>query len=345
MKEEEVKMVSIKDIAAACGVSASTVSKALNNHRDISEAKKELIRRTATEMGYHPNAAARVLKTKRSKNLGVLFVDKAMNGLTHDFFARVLDSFKVTAEKYGYDITFIISNNRGGMSYLEHSRYRGFDGVVIACVSFEEPEVQELIKSEIPVVTIDYNSNQKIAILSNNLQGMKLLTQYVIDMGHRRIAYIHGEDSLPTANRLSGFYITMENNKIPVSDDYVRGIKYRNMEEAARATRELMALPVPPTCILYPDDYACFGGLNALRSMGYNVPQDISVAGYDGIPLATQFEPKLTTIVQDTDSIGGCAAEKLIGLIERPKLTAIERIVIDTRLYEGETVRNLNGAE
>ncbi len=149
-----------------------------------------------------------VLKTNKSKNLGVLFVDEAMNGLTHDFFARVLDSFKVTAEKYGYDITFIISHKYGkdGMSYLEHSRYRRFDGVVIACVKFEAPEVQELINSEIPIVTIDYNANERIAILSNNLKGMSMLTQYVIDIvpqyggrgacdarayGAARTAYMH----------------------------------------------------------------------------------------------------------------------------------------------------------
>ncbi len=333
-------MVSIKDIASACGVSASTVSKALNNHSDISDATKELIRSKAAEMGYRPNAAAQVLKTNKSKNLGVLFVDEAMNGLTHDFFARVLDSFKVTAEKYGYDITFIISHKYGkdGMSYLEHSRYRRFDGVVIACVKFEAPEVQELINSEIPIVTIDYNANERIAILSNNLKGMSMLTQYVIDMGHKNIAYLYGEASLPTTNRLSGFYITMENNKIPVNDNYVREIKYRNMEDAARVTRELMALPVPPTCILYPDDYSSFGGVNALRNMGFRIPEDISVAGYDGIPMAIQFEPKLTTVIQNTVNIGRSAAEKLIGLIEHPRLTAIEQIVIDNELFKGESV-------
>lgn len=336
-------MVSIKDIASACGVSASTVSKALNNHSDISGSTKELIRRKAAELGYRPNASAQTLKTNRSKNLGVLFVDEAMNGLTHDFFARVLDSFKVTAEKYGYDITFIISHRHGedGMSYLEHSRYRRFDGVVIACVKFDAPEVQELIGSEIPIVTIDYHANERIAVLSNNLKGMSMLTQYAVDMGHRRIAYIYGEASLPTTNRLSGFYITMENNKIPVNDDYVREIRYRNMEEAARATRELMALPAPPTCILYPDDYSCFGGINALRNMGLGIPEDVSVAGYDGIPMAIQFEPKLTTVIQDTVTIGRCAAEKLIGVIEHPRLTAIESVIVDSELYQGESIARI----
>ena len=122
-------MVSMKDISAACGVSVATVSKALNDHKDISEKTKELVRQTAKDMGYFPNSAAQALKTNRTYNLGVLFVDKAMSGLTHDYFSFVLDSFKRNAEKHGYDITFINCSKKGKnrMSYLEHAKHRGFD--------------------------------------------------------------------------------------------------------------------------------------------------------------------------------------------------------------------------
>ena len=103
-------MVSMKDIAQACGVSVASVSKALNNHTDIGEETRQLIRRTAKEMGYFPNSVARTLKTNRSYNLGVLFVDEANSGLTHDYFAGVLESFKETAERNDYDITFVNRN-------------------------------------------------------------------------------------------------------------------------------------------------------------------------------------------------------------------------------------------
>ena len=337
-------MVSIKDISAACGVSVSTVSKALNDHNDVSQAKKELIRRVAKEMGYSPNSSARALKTNKSKNIGVLFVDKAQSGLTHDFFSSVLDSFKVTVEDNGYDITFILSNKNqtNTMSYLEHSRFRGFDGVAIACVDFDDPEVLELMQSDIPVVTIDYTYNNTSSILSNNVQGMQTLTQYAIDMGHTRIAYLCGEDSSVTTNRLSGFHITLEKNGIKIPDEYVRHAKYRNMVEAERLTYELLSMKEPPTCILYPDDFACFGGLNAIRALGLRCPEDISIAGYDGIPIAKQMQPQLTTIDQDTKTIGKCAAEKLISTIERPKTTVIEQIIIDTKLYKGRTLAKIN---
>ena len=157
-------MVSLKDIAKECQVSVATVSKALNDHADISEERKKMIREKAEEMGYRPNLFARTLKTNRSYNIGVLFTDAEHNGLTHDYFAAVLDSFKVAAEARDYDLTFVNCGGSGGkrMTYLEHARYRGFDGIMIACVDFSEPEVLQLALSDIPVVTIDYIFNDRI---------------------------------------------------------------------------------------------------------------------------------------------------------------------------------------
>ena len=177
-------MVSLKDIAKECQVSVATVSKALNDHADISEERKKMIREKAEEMGYRPNLFARTLKTNRSYNIGVLFTDAEHNGLTHDYFAAVLDSFKVAAEARDYDLTFVNCGGSGGkrMTYLEHARYRGFDGIMIACVDFSEPEVLQLALSDIPVVTIDYIFNDRLAVVSDNAKGMEDLFTYIYQM-------------------------------------------------------------------------------------------------------------------------------------------------------------------
>ena len=112
-------------------------------------------------------------------------------------------------------------------------------------------------------------------------------------------------------------------------------------KEAGAATKELLELKNPPTCILYPDDFSSFGGMNVIKEKGLQIPQDISVAGYDGLRIGRHIEPKLTTIRQDTDAIGEEAAKKLIDLIEKPKTTIIEQIVIGGEVYEGKTVKNL----
>ncbi|MDO4633842.1 MAG: LacI family DNA-binding transcriptional regulator [Eubacteriales bacterium] len=336
-------MASLKEIAKHCNVSIATVSKALNGYSDIGEETKSYILKTASEMGYLPNSSARALKTKRSYNLGVLFVDEALSGLTHDYFNRVLESFKTTAEAAGYDITFTTSGNVAGkqMSYLEHCRYRGVDGVVIACVNFFTEEVQELLRSEFPVVTIDHVFDGKIAIVSNNVQGMDELVSYILSRGHRKIAYIHGDNTAVTTNRLGSFYRRMQREGIDVPDEYIRSSFYRDADEAARQTARLLDLPDPPTCILYPDDMAAIGGINEIHERGLRIPEDISIAGYDGIPIARILQPKLTTLCQDAAKIGEQAALKLVKLIEHPKTTLIERYSIDGTLFPGESVRDL----
>ena len=335
-------MTSLKDIARECRVSVATVSKALNGHSDISEETRKFILKTASEMGYLPNSSARTLKTKRSYNLGVMFVDEAASGLTHDYFNHVLESFKRTAEERGYDITFTSGKISGQkLSYYEHCRYRGVDGVVVACVDFYADEVQELIRSDIPVVTIDHVFDGNIAVVSNNSQGMEDLVTYVYQQGHRRIAYIHGDNTSVTRIRLISFHRTLQRMGVDTPDEYIKESPYRDADSAAKATGELLDLPNPPTCILYPDDYAAIGGINEIRERGLRIPEDISIAGYDGITIAKILEPKLTTLCQDTAAIGRIAAEKLIDLIENPKTTLVDRFTVDGTLFKGASVQQL----
>lgn len=333
-------MASLKDISKVCGVSVATVSKALNNQSDVSPQTREHIKQVAKEMGYSPNLSARALKTNRTYSIGVLFVDESMSGLTHDYFSGVLDSFKRTAEKFGYDITFINSckERAGRMSYLEHSRYRGFDGVVLACIDFDDPEIVELMQSDIPAVTIDYLFNNRISVISDNVTGMRELLEYIYGRGHRKIAYIHGADSAVTKNRLSSFYRTAELLGLTVPDEYVCESAYRDTAKTFTATCRLLDLPDPPTCIIFPDDFAAFGGINAIRERGLRIPEDISVAGYDGIASARRLEPQLTTVRQDVEQIGCVAARKLVRLIESPKTTVVEQIIIPGTVLEGRSV-------
>lgn len=333
-------MVSLKDIAASCGVSVATVSKALNGYPDVGEETREKIQQAAREKGYYPNSSARALKTRHTSQLGVLFVDQGNSGLTHDYFCRVLESFKKTADAAGYDICFACRKLAArDLSYLEHFSYRNVDGVVIACVNFDNPQVQELIRSDIPMVTIDHIMDGRISVGSNNLSGMETLVSYICDCGHTRIAYIHGENTSVTKARLSGYHRILQSRNIEDNDLYVKEAAYRDADRSAECTTELLKLPQPPTCILYPDDYAAMGGIRVIREMGLRIPEDISVAGYDGFEISKVLVPKLTTFRQNTEKIGKIAAQKLIELIENPKTTAAEHYSIEGSLIKGSSVR------
>jgi len=334
-------MVSMKDIARRCGVSVATVSKALNGQPDIGEETRERVCAVAKEMGYMTNSVARALKTNRTYNLGVLLVDERRSGLTHEYFSSVLDSFKAEAERHGYDITFI-NRNLGGRSasYLQHCRYRGVDGIVIACVDFTNSQIQELVDSDIPMITIDHTFDGRMAVVSDNTRGVEELVRYVYGKGHRKIAFLHGELSTVTRNRLAGFYKACEALGLEVPKEYIRECVYHNPDRCAEATWELLDLPEPPTCILFPDDFSYIGGMNVIRERGLRIPEDISAVGYDGIHLSRLLH--LTTYSQSAANLGRIAAEQLIQLVEHPKTTEINRILVPGGLLEGTSVKDLN---
>ncbi len=335
-------MVSLKDVARRCGVSVATASKSLNDQPDVGEETKERVRRAAEELGYMANAAARALKTNRTYNIGILFSDLSNRGFMHEYFASTLTSLRMEAERLGYDTTFISDNvGRQSTSYLQHALYRGVDGVVIICADFRAPMVQELVYSELPTVCLDHVFNNRTAVLSDNMNGIESLVRYVYGMGHRRIAYIHGNQTAVTERRMTGFYRACEELGVKVPNEYIGECKYHEPMSCHEATKKLLALPERPTCILFPDDYSYIGGSNAIQEAGLRIPEDISAVGYDGIHMANMVSPKLTTWQQNTTEIGRIAASQLVERIEHPRTTLPEHIEVQGRLLEGETVKRL----
>ena len=336
-------MVYLKDIANLCGVSLATVSKALNNQPDISLETRERICAVADELGYFAHSAVRSGGSSQTNNLGVLYVDQGGRGLTHEFFAALLDSFKNEVESRGYDITFIHNHSIGGknMTYLQHCLYRRVDGVLMACADFQDGQVLEVVNSSLPVVTIDHVFNNRASVLSDNTGGVEQLVSFVASRGHRKIAFLSGEPTAVSENRRIGFFRGCEENDIHVQEKYLLKARFNDPEVSYAATKQLLQLLELPTCILYPDDYSLTGGIRALREAGLHVPDDISVVGYDGIQFSQIASPKITTFRQNTEMLGIEAAKKLIEQVEHPRTALLDRIIVPGRLLPGETVKDL----
>ena len=331
-------MTSIKDIAKECNVSVATVSKALNDADDISEATKEKVRKAAKKMGYTANVAARALKTNRTYNLGILFAEDRA-GLAHEYFSMILESFQREAEKYGYDITFINHAIAGRKTtYLRHAEYRNLDGIVIMTGDFESSEIIELAESDIPVVAIDYVLDHCAAVLSDNAAGMETIVRYAYAMGHRKIAFMYGDDTSVTKERLSSFRRTCEELGLKIPKEYVIQSAYHDIATCASKTRQLLELNDPPTMIIFPDDYSSTGGMEVIYGMGMRIPDDVSVIGYDGINMARIL--KLTTYEQNTTLLGQLAVRKLLQMINEPDLPP-ERVIVSGKMLEGKTVRKI----
>ena len=336
-------MVTIKMIAEACGVSMSTVSKALNNNPDLRPSTTARVRRVAAEMGYMPNAAARALKTSRSYCFGIIYEEAMKYGLNQEYFTRILTSFVSHAESLGYDV-FLLGDRLAdrALSYVEHARYRNCDGIfIISGMDSITSIAEEMRTLDRPVVCVDYQFEGFGSVISDNERGMRELVSYIYAQGHRRIAFIHGQESRVTRERLDSFLQVCGELGVRVPKEYLAPAKFHHTQSTAEATRFLLSLSNRPTCILFPDDYAYIGGLNELTRRGLSIPHDLSAAGYDGIEMSQAISPKLTTLRQGAEAMGIAAAKMLVETAECDPPFALSSVLVPGELLKGETVRRI----
>lgn len=330
----------IQDVAVKCGLPVSQVASVFARGAQVGAEVRNQVFQAAQEVGYDPCGAESPARVERSFHLGVLFQTEGHNGLLQWFFTGVLDAFKREAERRGYDVTFI-NHNIGltGMTYLDHCRFRKVDGVCVVCADYADPEVVELVTSDLPCVTIDHEFKDRDCVQSDNLIGMQKIVDYAVSLGHRRIAYVHGQRRpLVTQQRVAGYYRAMREHWLePLPGDVVESV-YDEPNAAYQAVVALMRQPDPPTCILLADDRCCLGALDAAKSLGLRVPEDLSIGGYDGNPMMQLMHPQITTVEQDVRQMGTRAAELLIGRIEHPDTELGLVVKVRPRILPGESI-------
>lgn len=336
-------LVTLKDIAKECNVSFSTVSKALKGSTEIGIETTKFIRQKAKEMGYHPNLAARTLRTNKTYDIGVIFEDKTGAGFQHEYFASIISGIQKATFKKDYGMTFVGLDVKKNYDYLSLARARNYDGVAILSCDFDSPGIKDLINSEIPTVMLDYFSNGNYsAVLSDYTKGIEELCEYVISCGHRKIAMIHGEKTWVTKQRLDSFKKTCKKHGISIPGEYFIEGLYHETEQSAAATQKLLSLKEPPTCIFYPDDYSALGGIRELGKKNLVLGKDISIVGYDGIMLTSMMIPPLTTYEQNGETIGLSMANALLEQIENRENFIPKNEFVTGKIIIGGTVAKLN---
>ena len=330
------RVVKLKDIALACGVSAATVSRALNGQINPDKKNASFIRQKAREMGYVPNAAARTLKTSRSYNIGILYEDR----MDHEYFSLLLNELRFDAEDQGYDLTFIrrSSHTKEEGTYFDRAKRRSLDGVIVVQADFNAADVMHLVSGSIPTVVIDHAYEGCDCVMNDNRASMEALVRAAWEKGHRRIACIRGEDSVVTRERLAGFYKQCAEMGVRVPAEYVPEAHFHDPASCAKAVAGLTRLEAPPSCIICPDDFSCLGALAALEERRLRVPRDVSLAGYDGIRMGQMMRPRLTTIRQDAAGVAQAAVSQLLDAIENPETHQPRQVTVQGTLLEGETL-------
>lgn len=337
-------MVTIKDIAKESGFSVSTVSRALADSSLIPKKSKDSIKKIAKKMGYVPNLTAKSLKNNKYFNVGIIsFVDKEF-GFSHRLFSGILNSFIVETWKKKYDITIIpnyLLDN--GDDLVVYCKSRNISAVFLLTGSFSAEQMKKLHENNIVTVIIDAfdceDSDNTYNVSSNNREIMKKLTDEIIKKGHKRIVYVHGEDFYVTKERILGFKDALAENGLKFSEDMLVKGHYYDIPSVRGIIDGILAKEEVPTCIMMPDDYCAIGAYDVLRGKNMRIPEDMSIAGFDGLEYVKHTFPEMTTVVQDVVSLGKKCAEVLISALNGNKPEHLT--LVDACINEGKSVRTI----
>lgn len=333
---------SIKDIAKIAGVSHSTVSRALRQSSLISSETTERIRRVAQELGYRPSAAARSLKTNRTNVLGVL-----VSNIADPYFSELLMGIEDCAQEKDYSL-FIASSRHDPdreRKIVQTMMEQRTDGVIICSSSFSTEQGRQLLDHGFPVVVINNQAadNFHFSIYHDDMDGSRQVTRHLIELGHRRIAYMGNAHSGRTnTDRQAGFLSAMVEADLPVPDEYIIAMDVGESRSGFEAMKYFQSLAARPTAVFCFNDLMAIGALNACNAAGITVPGQISIAGFDNISYSEYTIPSLTTFDQPKHSIGREAANLLFSLLdmETREWPRIQNVVI---LKGSLLVRNSTG--
>jgi LacI family transcriptional regulator len=316
-------MPTIKDIAEKAGVSIATVSKTINNYPDVNPKTREKILKIAKELNYFPNAVAKSLVQKKTNTIGVFFGNKVNSGFDHPFFLDVISAIREVVGNAGYDLLVFTNKNKDRATYATLCRERSVDGVVLLLTGEGKKRTEPLVElqeSGIPCIAIDIplEGERCTYVESDNYSGAKQAVQHLIDLGHKRIAFIGGDEISKTSyDRLRGYQDALMENKIGFDPAMIR-LGYFSKEKAKEETIRLMEQKPDITAFFAVSDEMAISVMQTVKSLGRRVPQDISVIGFDDIKEAEFSSPPLTTIRQDKYGLGSQAASLLLQIIEDP---------------------------
>jgi LacI family repressor for deo operon, udp, cdd, tsx, nupC, and nupG len=323
--------ISIKDIAKAAGVSTSTVSRALSDHPRISDETKDRIRRLAQEMGYTPSLLARSLVTRDTATIGVVITRASDPFLTH-----LVASIEEVAQEQGYAVLM-------SSSYADPDRElevvgafhgRRTSGIIVIGSQIDVGYLQMCDRFPLPIVLTNCRT-YPYSVSTDNEAGARRAAEHLVELGHKRVAYIASSRSQRTnLDRLEGYRQVLAENGIPAKEDMiVEGDG--TLLGGSRAARTLLSRTQPPTAVFCFNDMTALGVLSTLREARIPAPERMSIVGFDDVELAAYCHPRLTTVRQPTDLMGQRVIHMLLELIHgrenvRPEVLPTELIIRDS---------------
>jgi len=322
-------MSTIKDVAKKANVSVATVSRVINNTGYVNSETRKMVEDVISEIGYVPNQLARSLYTKKSSIIGLI-----VPHISTYFFAELIESLEDAITQKGYKL--MIFNSKDDIElekkYINVFNQYSIDALILVA---NTKSTKAYMNMSIPILTIDHIIDDSIpSISSDNIQGGELAAKKLVDLGAKNIIHFRGPSMLITVvYRSKGFYKIMDENNIKVNS-FDLAFKSPDLNDIEKFIKQH---PDVDGIFCSSDEIAMYT-INVLIRLGYSIPDDVQVIGYDNIDLCKIIIPNLTTIAQPIIDMGKVTVDKLIKLINKKDLEEIHS-VLPVELIERETTK------
>ena len=321
----------LQNVAAAAGVSTATVSRYLANPDQVREERRQRIESAITELNYIPHGAARALASQRSRTMGAI-----VPTLDSAIFATGIQAFQERLKDAGYTLLVASSNYSHDEERTEAEALltRGVDGIMLVGYDHHDQLYKRLRQKRLPYInTWSFRRDSKEPCIGfDNFDAMVRLTTYLLNIGHHRFGIIAGvtEGNDRAADRLRGIRKTLSDRGLSVPDGMVIECPYE-IGVSRQAMKRLLAQNEPPTAVICGNDVLAYGAILECQASGRIVPDDISIAGFDDLPLSAHFHPPLTTMHVPSEEMGQRAADYLLACVNEesgPTFTELEANLI-----------------
>lgn len=322
--------VTIREVAAAAGVSIGTASRALNRTGRVSAEAVATVSRVARELGYQPNAVAQSLRTRSTGVAGLLVSD-----ISNPLYASIANAVEERLVASGLTLLVASTHGQAGRekSLIDLFRRRRIDGLVLAACELEQPGMLDRLAAEFPVVALDRDVGaQGACVHVGHRDGAFQATRYLLNLGHRRIALLTpGERLRPGRERIAGFtdaYTAIGEHP----DKRLIRAEQSSMEYSFSEALSLLSMKDGPTAFLCLGTRILSGVLQAVRHAGRSIPDDLSIISVGDTDLTRLFSPPITSLTWDLNAMGTACAEVLLRRIASPEAAGAERIIISTQI-------------
>ncbi|MCR9139278.1 MAG: substrate-binding domain-containing protein [Alphaproteobacteria bacterium] len=311
--------IGLKALSEHLGLTEGTVSRAINDYPDISARTRERVKSAAAELGYRPNSSARRLATGNAECIG--YVMPWQDGhISEPFLGELLDGMSQMVSGRHWDVNLAVSRSaRDELDIISRMSASGrVSGVVISRIMTHDPRIEKLREMGIPFVTHgrSLKSDDHAWFDIDNFSAFREAVCHLVGLDHKAIAHIHGPlDYNFSVSRLAGYRRGLLDNNIDV-DPAFEAKSDMTVNGGYRAMRYLLSLSDKPTAVVCVSDMVAIGAMKAIREFGWHPGREISIIGYDGVPISEHTYPALTTLAQPLQSAGARIAEMLLAVID-----------------------------